>query len=160
MAVVPVPHGERSRRGVDRDHRVAIFSVEGPGFNQGGHGPDGGVATQVGVAPGIHVKQPETSLLTDRFGHDSRHDATIPSGFAGQQFAHMVVTGFEVIPFGFNRAAGQAANTTDQQPGGFPLGVGIDGDDEIRVAVEESVFGPIQFQHKDTPILAVVPGAA
>ena len=77
----------------------------------------------------------------------------MPPGFAGQQHADVIVTGFKIIPFVFHRAAGQGAHAANQQSGGFPLGMGIDGYDSIRIAIEKSVFDPIQFQHTRTPNL-------
>ena len=131
---------QRPGRGVDRDHRVALFGLQCPDFDQGGHGPDGGVAAQVGIAPGIHVKETEGAVVADRFGHHGRHDSPVPAGLAGQQFANVVETVFEMAAFVLHCGAGQASNAAYQQPGRFSLGVGIDGDDAIFIALQKSFF--------------------
>jgi hypothetical protein len=65
----------------------------------------------------------------------------------------MIVTGFEIVSFGLDSAAGQDAHAANQQPGGFPLGMGIDGDESIRIVLKEFACDPIQFQHTRPPIL-------
>jgi hypothetical protein len=59
----------------------------------------------------------------------------------------MIKTGFEMVFFGFHCAAGKVAHPADQQSGGFPLRMGIDGGDSIRIAIAETVFESDPVQH-------------
>jgi hypothetical protein len=68
----------------------------------------------------------------------------------------MVMVGFEMVPLGLHGFAGQATHPADQQPSGFPLGMGINGNDSIRIAMGKSVCDPIQLEHLPTPVSRMV----
>ena len=67
----------------------------------------------------------------------------------------MIITGFKIVPFFFHCVAGKGAQAANQQPGGFPLGMRIDGNDSFRIPAGEAILDLIQFQHTQTPFPVV-----
>ena len=98
------------------------------------------MTAQIGVTAGVHVKQAKMSVRADGLGYHGSHDSPMSPGLACQKHADMIVTGFKTVPFVFHCDAGQGAHAANQQPGGFPLGMRIDGNDSFRIPAGEAIF--------------------
>ncbi len=72
--------GHDPGRGVHLDHDLMAVCCKDTGFQEIGHGPDGGVAAEIGVAFGIHVDQAEGAVRGDRLRQDGRQQVGIAPG--------------------------------------------------------------------------------
>jgi hypothetical protein len=107
------------------------------------------VAAQIGVASGIHIKKAEGALGAHRFGHHGGHDPTVSPGFPGEQLADLVMMGLKIGPFGQHGLTGQTGEAAHQEAGGLPLGVGVDGQQPLRIALEKSLCDTVKLEHAD-----------
>ena len=113
-ATDPGVGGKRSRWRVNDDGLLALIGRQCTDLDQAGDGADGGVAAQVGVAPGVHIKKAEIAVRAYRLGDHRGHDSPVATRFAGEQFAHGIKPGLKIIAFCLDREPVKGAHAADQ----------------------------------------------